>query len=504
MTRFRPYAACGLLLLVAVAPALAGPLIPVQPTMPMPDKGVVTIGKEIVDLTLADAVFLGLRNNRAIHGAYLERTAQKFELKVAKDRFSPQISIKSQHTATQNQDDRFNQTEVSPTATLLSPYGTRVNLSWNNQIVKADDGSFNRNDGASVTVVQPLLRGAGRDVATASLQLAHLTEQANRLNLKATVASTITQIITAYHELLRTQEQLRIASEALAHSRELLARSRESLEMEINKALDDIGTTDEYEAMQIETDIAAQELMAEEATNQLEASRLRLLRLLALDLGARIRAADALDIRRTEISREHALNTAREQQPAYQTQLIAARQAAIKLVVARDDERWDVSLVGGASQVRDYRQGPDGGSRTDHNWENRAGIQVDIPIGDMSRRQAVVRARVNAKNEDIRMAEARQALEREVGDAVRTLDTRWRQFEIAQRALVLSRHKLETEREKLESGFSSSFRVLTSESDLHHIEIARLNALIAYRNAKAALDQTLGTTLDSWEVDLND
>jgi outer membrane protein TolC len=469
----------------------------------MPDKGVVSFGKEVVDLTLDDAVFLGLRNNRSIHGAYLERTAQKFDLAVAQDRFSPKLTVKSQHTTLQNQDDRFNRTEISPTASLLSPYGTRVNLSWKNQVVRADDGGYSRNDGASFTIVQPLLRGAGRDVATASLQLAHLTEQANRLKLKATVSNTITQIITAYHEMLQAQEQLRIAREALAHLRDLLASSRELQEMEVNKSLSDVGALDEFELMQIETDTAAQELMVEESANQLDGSRLRLLRLLALDLGTRIRASDALDIRRFEISREQALNTAREQQPAYQTHLIASRQATIKLVVARDDERWDVSLVGGASQVRDVRQSSDG-SRTDHSWENRAGIQVDIPIGDMSRRQAVVRARVDAKNEDIRLADARHTLEREVGDAVRTLGTRWRQYEIAQKALDLSRRKLAIEREKLESGFSSNFRVLTSESDLRHVEIARLNALIAYRNARAALDQTLGTTLDSWEVDLND
>jgi outer membrane protein TolC len=303
--------------------------------------------------------------------------------------------------------------------------------------------------------------------------------------------------------MLRAQEQLRIAREALEHLRDLLASSRELQEMEINKSLSDVGALDEFELMQIETDAAAQELMVEESAHQLDSSRLKLLRLLALDLGTRIRVSDTLDIRRLEISREQALDTAREQQPAYQAQLIASRQATIKLVVARDDERWDVSLVGGASQVRDVHQSSDG-SRTDHSWENRAGIQVDIPIGDMGRRQAVVRARVNAKNEDIRLADARHTLEREVGDAVRTLGTRWRQYEIARKALDLSRRKLEVEREKLESGFSSNFRVLASESDLRQVEVARLNALIAYRNAEAALDQTLGTTLDTWEVDLND
>lgn len=160
-------------------------------------------------------------------------------------------------------------------------------------------------------------------------------------------------------------------------------------------------------------------------------------------------------------------------------------------------------MVGGATQVRDRYPG-ESGRETNRTWEGYAGIQVDIPIGDLSRRQAEVRARVNVENQDIRLAEARQSLERDVGDAVRDLGTRWRQYEIAQRARDLSRRKLDIEREKLQAGRSSNFQVLSFESDLRNAESTRLNALIAYLNAQARLDQTLGTTLESWDIDLND
>ncbi len=85
-----------------------------------------------------------------------------------------------------------------------------------------------------------------------------------------------------------------------------------------------------------------------------------------------------------------------------------------------------------------------------------------------------------------------------------TLARRWRQYEISQRALDLSHRKLDIEREKLQSGRSSNFQVLSFESDLRNAESARLNALIAYLDAQASLDQTLGTTLESWDIDLND
>lgn len=474
-----------------VQPTLAGFLAPAQATMP---GEAVSLNAQTIDLTLSDAVFLGLRDNRSIRSAYLERIAQKFDLRVEEDRFTPKLVLSGRHLATRNQDDRYRQSEVIPQTTVLGEYGTRFSLAWSNQLTQANRAGRARNDGATFSVIQPLLRGAGRDVATAPMRLARLSEQVNRLTLKTTVSDTITQIITAYRELLRAQEQLQIARDALERSRQLLVA---------NRAMIDAGRMAEFEIVQTEADVATQELAVEEAANQLDASRLELLRLLALDLHTQVRAADTLDAIPVEVGLAQALTAAQEQQPAYLSQLIATEQAAINHTVARNEKLWDVSLVGGATQVRDRYPG-ESGRETNRTWEGYAGIQVDIPIGDLSRRQAEVRARVNVENQDIRLAEARQSLERDVGDAVRDLGTRWRQYEIAQRARDLSRRKLDIEREKLQAGRSSNFQVLSFESDLRNAESTRLNALIAYLNAQARLNQTLGTTLESWDIDLND
>ncbi len=84
------------------------------------------------------------------------------------------------------------------------------------------------------------------------------------------------------------------------------------------------------------------------------------------------------------------------------------------------------------------------------------------------------------------------------------MGTRWRQYEIAQRARDLSLRKLEIERDKLKVGRSSNFQVLSFETDLRNAENAQLNALIAYLNAQTLLDEKLGMTLESWDIALND
>lgn len=480
-----------LFLALLINPAQSKPLTPNQASMP---GKAISLSALSIDLTLGDAVYLALRNNRSIRSAYLERIAQKFDLLVEEDRFTPKLVVSGRHLASRNQDDRYRQSEVIPQTTLLGEYGTQFSLSWSNQLTQANQAGRTRNDGATLTVIQPLLRGAGRDVATAPLQLARLSEQANRLSLKATVSDTITQVITTYRELLRAQEELQIASDALGRSRRLLEANREMIAA---------GRMAEFEIVQTEADVATQELALEEAANQLDTSRLELLRLLSLDLQTQIRAIEALNASRIEFNLAEALTAALEQQPNYLTQLIATEQTAINHTVARNEKLWDLSLVGGATQVRD-RYPTSAGNDNNRSWEGYAGIQVDIPIGDLSRRQAEVRARVAVESQEISLADARQSLERDVGNAVRNLGTRWRQYEIAQRARDLSRRKLDIENEKLQSGRSSNFQVLSFESDLRLAESARLNALIAYLNTQAQMDQTLGTTLESWDIELND
>ncbi|MDF0730682.1 TolC family protein [Pseudomonas entomophila] len=441
-----------------------------------------------VALELADVIALALRDNRAIRSAYLERVAQKFDLRLARDRFAPQLTLKARYLGNRNHDDRYRHAELAPGASLLTAYGTRLSLAWAYDHTRADTAGPRFRDGADLMIRQPLLRGAGPEVATAPLRLAQLTEQTNRLALKDAVAQTITQVIGLYRELLRAQEQLRISRDALRRSQRLL---------EVNRSLIAAGRMAAFEIVQAEAQVANQELALEGSRDRLHASRLSLLQALALDLATPLRASERPQALRLQVSAEQAQARAEVLQPAYLMQLIASQQADIDLRLAHDQQRWDLSLVAGASQAHERP----GDNRA---WEHYLGLELEIPIGDLSRRQSLVRAQVMQATQQLRLAESRQQLRREVTDAVRDIEVRWRQYEIAGRALELSRRTLQIEQEKLALGRSSNFQVLSFESDLRHAQSAQLDALIAYLQAQAALDLTLGVTLERWAVALND
>ncbi|OAE13199.1 hypothetical protein AZH11_06830 [Pseudomonas simiae] len=487
----------GLLVLVSL-PGVAADVV-IHPSAPSTTRSgydqSVSLNAQVTTMTLGDAVYLGLRNNPAIRSAYLQRVAQKFDLRVAEDTFNPKLTLNSYYRQSRGSIDNSRNANLAPNATLLGEYGTRLSMAWTQQLNTADRAGRYRSDGLDLALIQPLMRGAGWDATTAPLRLSRLSEQANRLNLKATVAQTISQIIATYRELLRAQEQLSIVQDALKRSNTLL---------DVNKALISAGRMAEFEIVQTQADIATQQLGVEEARNQLDTSRLALLRLLALDLSTPIRASEALEAKPMIIDKRQAFNLAQTQQPEYLAALLGSQQADLNLVIAKDSGRWQVDLVAGANQVRDAYSNIDNGNSNNRTWNSYAGVQVQIPIGDISTRQAEVRARVNVEDQEIRITDARQELERNVNDVVRDLGTRWRQYEISQRAVELSRRKIEIEREKLSAGRSTNFQVLSFEADLRNAENAQLNALIAYLNAQTQFDLTLGMTLESWEIALND
>ena len=130
-----------------------------------------SLNAQTIDLTLSDAIYLGLRDNRAIRSAYLDRIAQKFDLRVAEDRFTPKLSLTGSYLSNRNQSDRYRQGNLTPTSTLLTPYGTRFSLGWTYRHTQADSAGLSRNDGANITVIQPLLRGAGKAVSYTHLTL---------------------------------------------------------------------------------------------------------------------------------------------------------------------------------------------------------------------------------------------------------------------------------------------------------------------------------------------
>lgn len=450
-------------------------------------------------LTLPEAVYLGLRRNPAIRSAYLQRILDKYNLSVSESLFSPKGSIVASATADRTGASLNGAGQLTPSVQLLTPLGTTIDFGWDLRQAgrrQRGNGLLAGESALTLTVIQPLLKGAGYEVNMAPLREARLQERYNRLRLKTTVADTITGIARAYHRFVQARQQIGLAKGALDRARELDGA---------NRALIAAGRMAQVELVQAQSTMAVQELALLQAENAFDAARLELLTVLAIDPETRIVPADTLTASPVRVDVKTAAELAFDNRPDYLSQLIAIESARLGLVVATNEQAWDLSLGIGVSAPGGGRTG----WRASENLPNtktdlRAGLQLTIPINNPAVRQREVQATVGLRQNETLLEQLRAQVDQQVRDGVRTVDTAWRQYRLSRQVRELSERTLANEMVKLRAGRSGNFQVVSYQDQLRGAENAELAALVAYLDALITLDQLLGTTLDTWGVQLND
>ena len=483
--------------LLPALPAMAQPNPPRQaPPRATPPAVNAAIPAGAVPMTLPEAVFLALRNNRSIRSQYLQRVADRFNLRVAEASFDPRFGVQGNTTYARMGRTTGLATTIGPVVNVTTPIGTQFQFGWLGTQTNNRGANPLATSRATFQVVQPLLAGGGTDFAMAPVRIARIQEVGSRLQLRALVADQVTQTITAYRALIQAQEQLRIAGESLRRARELAS---------VNQALVAAGRLAQVELIQAETSIAQQELQLASAENQWRQARLALLTLLAVDQSAPIWAVERPAAESARVDPRRALDVAFANQPDYLRTLLGVEIARINLDVARNQRLWEVNVVAGnalGAQRADVFRSLEAlsGARSDFN----IGLQLNVPIGQIARQQPEVNATVALRQTELQIESARDRLRQQVEDSVRSIDTLRRQAELARRARELAATQLELELVKLQAGRSSNFQVVSFQGSLQAAESAELSAVVAYANALTQLDQLLGTTLDTWQISVND
>ena len=434
-------------------------------------------GGEPLALSLDDAVRLALQNNRSLIDARLARTLQEFALDVAGDRYRPTATI---GPATRVQKEQDWTADVSVDAGLRVPTGGQFSLRWSKPLAGQNDTSGTVTLGFS----QPLLKGFGVSVDTAPLRLARLADEINVLAFREAIAGVVTSTIRAWRDLVRARRQLEIGESSLERARK---------QREINRTLIEAGQMAAREILQSEANVADRELALVQSRNRVTASNFGLIDILDIDGATEVRPLETPAARRPVLSLEEAIDVALRHAPAHARALLTQEIAAIDLEVAENEALWDLSLDAEASR------GTGGGSEaTDY----AAGVRLTIPLWDRAPELGLMAARAGVQRAERGLAEVRQAMDIAVRQAVGDVEVGLRRIELAREARALAEEKLEIERSKLQQGLSSTFQLSRFEEDLVRAQNAEVDALIDHENALTALDRTLGTTLETWNIEV--
>jgi outer membrane protein TolC len=442
-----------------------------------------------IRLSLADAVYIGLRTNHAVKSAFIQRTADKFNLRVSDDKFTPVLTVNASIERQRTSGAISTSTNFEPVVTLLTPTGAQIGFTLNTAAVSIVGGPHPSGVGSQLTFLQPLLNGAGIDVNMASVQIGRLSEAINKLTLKATVETTITQIVEAYRALLEAELQLKIARAAIQRAKDLVT---------INESLIAAGRMARVDIVQSEADLANQEVSEVQAETQRDTARIQLLTLLSLDTRSAVTTSDQLEAKEVKIDEDSVIGTALGTETNYQQQRCSLEIARQNLLLAENDQLWTLNVVGSIAE------GPNLPIPRNRQPDLAAGLQLSIPIGDLTRPQAEINARVAVGRAEEQVGSARDQLEQGVRQSAHQVALNWRQLGATSKAVDLARQQLEIEREKLRVGRSSNFEAVSYEASLQSAETSDLVAKISYLNALTDLDLQVGTTIQTWQIELGE
>lgn len=460
--------------------------------------------KKLPKMTLADCVMLAVKNNLDIRSNFLSRISDRFNLKVAEYKFTPfgvgAIQLSSQRISTNPQDiprtTGSNQDALFSTLVTI-PTGGTFNFTWDNPANKADVQQLNQYSPTwSLSFAQPLLRGGGVEVTTASVKIARVSEEISVLNLKGTIINTIVSAIQQYRTYSQALSQLKIDQEALDTSQKTY---------ETNKKLIGAGRMARTELVQSDADISQRKLQIVQDRNNIESARLALIQILNIDQNTFFEPVDEGDVKATPPFFQEAMEIARKNSPNYLQALQNVETARLNYVVAKNNRLWGLSLGAGVG-----RSGITGtqypfvydalASAGKSDWN--AGITLSIPFNDLTYEQnyltnkvAYDQAKVSLKKTDITLSIA-------VQNAIRTVEMQFQQLELARQTRVFSQQKLDIENKKLKAGQTSNFQLVSFQNDLINAQNNELSNFINYINALTNLDQTLGTTLKTWRIEV--
>jgi outer membrane protein len=453
-------------------------------------------------LSLNEAILMAIRSNKQIENAYLDRVLQKFNFKIAKNEFFPKISLSGsadyQNSRSEGSNSISSKNSSGNSSATLSinekiPTGANLSFAWQTGFGISDSNSGNSNNYSNswtISFNQPLLKGAGIDVNTASYRRSEINEKQNILNLKSSLTSTVNSVISAYRNLHRASRQVEISKNSLKRSKDLLKK---------NKLLIKVGRMAAIELIQAKTEIARNELSYQQTLNHLDNARLNLIRILNIDRNQQVTTEKKVNIQEITPDFETCLAAALNNRVDYQSALLTQALQKLNMVVARNSQLYDLNLTSSFSMTDSHSTSSDTDNKS---WT--IGLNFSVPVyGDLTRKQTIISSKISRKKQLTSIENLKENITIEVQDAIRDVKMQLIQVKFAKQTHELTKEKLSIEQEKLNLGMTSNFQIVQSQNDLVRAQTSELDAKISYLNTLTNLDRIIGTTLETWKIDFN-
>jgi outer membrane protein TolC len=352
---------------------------------------------------------------------------------------------------------------------------------------------------ASITLTQPLLRDLWMDnnrlnVAVAKNQVKY-SEQSLRLQL----ISTVSAVETAYYELIFAQDYVKVQEKALQLAEQLFRENKKRVEVGVLAPLDE---------KQAESQMATRRADLLAAQRTLESRQNTLKSLITDDYAAWhdlvLQPAETLGAVKQFFNVRDSWSRGLNDRPDLLQSKLDLEQAGIQLKYYRNQLFPQLDLFGTYGRAGDGVELND--TLSDIRRDNRPyyayGLQFSIPLGNVAARTHYKKSKVTVEQAVLALKKFEQTVMVQIDEAIKQAQSSYERVQATREASAFAQAALEAEQKKLENGKSTSFNVLSLQSDLTAARSSEIRALADYNEALTALAQAEGSTLEHRRIDV--
>jgi outer membrane protein TolC len=450
-------------------------------------------------LSLNDAILLALRENPNVQRKQLATIQAKYALELAQWHFKPHYEITASKLTSQNYSSTQagevtqNTTGITPQVTLNTPFGTDITVAASNDLSK------NYHPGVSLTVIQPLIRGFGRPIVEAALQSAKEDVTINHLQMEETLRNTITSVINDYLSVISAEKTLEVDQSALK-------RSQKSVEQ--TKLFIKAGRKPGAELVTAEAEAANTQAKIEGDHNALAQAHAKLLQTIGMDPATPILFTDisvpAL-IKKYHIpSLEDTKKLVTTHNVSYQVAQITYEGSTKRSVAAAQNDRlWKLNLTATAATGNGNSGGQNAGLNSLVNGVNRTDsvrLDLTIPIDDQSAKIALEKAKIGLRDAAIGLKEEKWRNETMAIDTWNNVFSAERSLKLSEHAEALQQKAYDISEQKYKYGLIDSIELQLARQQYMAAQQQFVTQQIGYLTALVALDQLIGRTLQTWNI----
>lgn len=346
---------------------------------------------------------------------------------------------------------------------------------------------------------QPLLRNFGINLNKSRIIISSNNREISQTRLRDKTIKMITGLQQIYWKLYLTQQVLTLKRGSLQLARDLLER---------NRVLVEVGKLPSIEVLRARTGVASREegvILAENAVGDVEDLLKESLALPLQDQMITLVDKPALG-KLPEMKVEHYLKVAFESRPDYEEAKVQFKNLKVANRLAKNAllPLFDFQASYGINATKGHHGDSVEGLHPGGDYSWLVGFKMEIPLGNRWAKSNYQKSRLELKKAETSIESLEKKIKLEIRESLREIESSSKRIHATQEARRMAEKNLEVEEERMDLGMSTSVDVLSFQDELAAAQSKETQAMVDYINALNNLNRVTGTTLETYQIELQE